>query len=249
MIRKDFTPPFLPKAVPTWRCPACPTGALALVPDSLRYEDTAESLRVLEGPEWEPEWLTQRFFALLRCTKCKEPVLSVGDVKVEDDYDEDAGGWAPVGALVPTFFEPAIPIIRVHEKCPEHIASEIAEASRLYWTSPSSAANRVRSALERLMDDKAIPKKTKTKAGTFRDLTLHARIERFGKKYPELSQHLLAIKWIGNSGSHSTEITADDMLDGFELLAYALDEIYGLKSLKLKKLSAAINKSKGPKKK
>ncbi len=99
------------------------------------------------------------------------------------------------------------------------------------------------------MDAQGIPKKAKNKKGKFDDLTLHARIERFAKKQAEVGANLLAIKWLGNSGSHSTDLTANDMLDAFELLAHALEEIYEKKSAKLKKLTAAIIKKKGPAKK
>jgi hypothetical protein len=71
---------------------------------------------------------------------------------------------------------------------------------------------------------------------------LHARILRYSKKHAEVGQHLLAIKWLGNSGSHSDDLRAQDALDGFELLEHALEEVYELKSAKLKKLAATIIK-------
>ena len=92
------------------------------------------------------------------------------------------------------------------------------------------------------MDDQAIAKKTKTKKGTFESLSLHGRLERFAKKFPEVGQALLAVKWLGNSGTHSSELTASDSLDGFELLSFALDEIFESKSKRLKALTTTIIK-------
>lgn len=165
-----------------------------------------------------------------------------------EDHDEEHG-WGFADGLEPSFFEPATPLIQIPKTCPKEVGDDVVDASRLYWTSPPSAGNRLRAGLERLMDNLGIPKKAKNKKGKFDTLSLHARLERFAKKRPDVGSHLLAIKWLGNSGSHSSEFTANDALDAFELLALALEEIYDEKSAKLKKLTAAIIKKKGPMKK
>lgn len=213
--------------------------------ESFREEETAESKKSRAHPDWEPDWSRQQFSVLLRCSKCKEPVFVVGSIDVIEGHD-DEDGWFLMDALAPTFFQPPSPIIRVPVKCPQTVTTEVVAASGLYWCNPPSAANRIRAALERLMDDRGIAKKGKTKKGKFDDLTLHARIERFAKKNAEVGANLLAIKWLGNSGSHSDDLTANDMLDGFELLEHALEEIYESKSTRLKKLTTSIIKKKGP---
>lgn len=245
MNRLHFTPPFCPSALPSWGCPHCSDGALALVKKSLRVEETSESKKDRSHPDWDPEWIRQRFSILLRCGQCHEPVFAVGNVRLKEDHD-DVHGWSLADALVPTFFEPAPPVIRIPPACPKEVGAEVTGASALYWSSPSSAANRIRAAIERLMDDRGISRKGKTKNGKFVDLTLHARIERFATKNQEVGQTLLAIKWLGNTGSHSMDLTADDMLDAFELLLHALEEIYESKSFRLKKLASSIIKKKGP---
>jgi hypothetical protein len=243
--RSSFTSPFCPTSLPVWRCPACADGALTLVKDSLHKEETAESKRTRSDPNWDQDWVCEQFSALLRCSKCKEPVFIVGTIKVAEGQDQE-DGWVLFDALAPTYFHPPTPIIRIPGKCPSEVVSEINAASGLYWSSPPSAGNRIRAALERLMDDQGIPKKKKTKKGKYEDLTLHARIERFAKKQPDVGGNLLAIKWLGNSGSHSDNLTADDMLDAFELLTHALEEIYESKSTRIMKLTTSIIKKKGP---
>jgi hypothetical protein len=243
--REKFISPFLPSELPGWNCPACKEGGLVAVKDSLLKAETIESKKAHAHPDWEPDWCTQRFSLFLRCSKCKEPVFVVGNVEPVEYQDDDLG-WGITDALVPSFFEPPIPIIKITAKCPATVRDEINRACMLFWANPSSAATRIRSAIERMMDDQKIPKKRKTKNGKFIDLSLHTRIENFTKKYPEVGANLLAIKWLGNSGSHSDDLKADDMLDAFELLEHVLDEIYESKSTRIKKLTKAIIKKKGP---
>jgi len=47
----------------------------------------------------------------------------------------------------------------------------------LFWSDPSATANRVRVALEDLMDHLGIQKRRKSTKGKFDKLTLHHRIE------------------------------------------------------------------------
>lgn len=58
---------------------------------------------------------------------------------------------------------------------------------------------------------------------------------------------MLAIKWLGNAGSHSQKtVSRDDVIDAYELLEHILQEIYMQKTEKLKTKAQKINKMKGP---
>ena len=59
---------------------------------------------------------------------------------------------------------------------------------------------------------------------------------------------LLAVKWIGNNGSHSDSISIQEALDGAELFSHALGLLYDTKASKLKKKALKINASKGDRK-
>ncbi len=76
------------------------------------------------------------------------------------------------------------------------------------------------------MDHMKVSKQITTKRGKSQDLALHARIELFAKTSPDVGSKLLAIKWIGNSGSHSDQLQSEDILDVFDLLSYAFGEIF-----------------------
>ncbi len=53
-------------------------------------------------------------------------------------------------------------------------------------------------------------------------------INKFGEKQDDAATQLMAIKWLGNIGSHAglAVLTRDDLLDAFEHFEYALDLIY-----------------------
>ena len=245
MNRSHFAPPFSPSNLPPWRCPTCEDGALSRGKETLQVQETPESVKDRKNPDWEPDWIRQRFSLLLRCVRCKEPVIVVGKVELVEDYDEEHG-WGLSEAMRPTFFEPAVPAIQIPKKCPVEIGGILREASSLFWSAPPAAGNRIRAAVERFMDDRKIPTTATSSKGKTEQLTLDARIKEFAKVNPELGQNLLAVKWIGNVGSHSDKLTHEDVLDAFELVEHALEETFESKSERLKKLAASINLHKGP---
>ncbi len=95
------------------------------------------------------------------------------------------------------------------------------------------------------MDAKKI-KKVVTNSGKQTKLTLHARIEASQKIDKENGDILLAIKWLGNSGSHPGAITRGDVLDAFDMLELVLDNLYGTTKATIMKKVRAVNKKKGP---
>lgn len=100
-----------------------------------------------------------------------------------------------------------------------------------------------------IMDDKGIKKTVITKKHNRDRLSLHQRIEEFGKQHTEIKPYIMATKWIGNTGSHSdTSLNREKLLDGYDFLEHCLYELYD-KKLKLKELSKkanVINKRKKP---
>ena len=57
----------------------------------------------------------------------------------------------------------------------------------------------------------------------------------------------MAVKWLGNAGSHSgTTVSAEDVLDAYELMEKLLAEVFNEESKKLKALAKKIIENKGP---
>ena len=77
-------------------------------------------------------------------------------------------------------------------------------------------------------------------------LTLHQRIVEFNAKDKDIGELLLALKWIGNTGSHVGEIERQDLIHAFQLLEYSLIELYEKRTETLRRLSKKIIKSKKP---
>jgi hypothetical protein len=52
----------------------------------------------------------------------------------------------------------------------------------------------------------------------------------------------MALKWLGNTGTHSAEVSEDDLLDAFEILEHALIEIIEKRSTKVAELAKKLTK-------
>jgi hypothetical protein len=248
--RTLWTKSFSKSHVPAWPCPACDVGTLRLVPESLRFEISRASREAMEGEYWEIEWTTGRYSCLFQCrmTNCVEIVSSAGRFGVEEFYDQD-GSPVQIEGFTPEFFSPSPPLFRIPVETPDDVAEEIRRAFQLFWTDKSASANRIRSALELLVTERGVKRFTidRTK-GKRQALKLHNRIDLFRKQEPEIAESLLAVKWLGNAGSHGTEVTADDIFDAMELLQHTLEELYGKRTRRLTGIRKQINQRKGPRK-
>ena len=97
------------------------------------------------------------------------------------------------------------------------------------------------------MDDQGILRKT-VGGGKIRDVSLHNRIENFRSAKPQYADAaglLLAVKWIGNVGSHDDRLQISDVLDGIEILDYTLALVYDDTADEIKKKAAEITARKG----
>ena len=75
-----------------------------------------------------------------------------------------------------------------------------------------------------------------------RRLSLHKRIELLKNSNPDQSSLLMAIKWMGNSGSHGNKVSLRDVLDAFEILEYSLPDLLEKKTNRLKDLADRLVK-------
>lgn len=225
-------------------CPSCRRGGLILVDESLVQEETVKSKRNQSHPDWEPDWVYGNFSCLLRCQKpgC-DPVRAVGDTGLYLARSED--GY--VNFYSPKFFLPHLPLIESYDLCPPPIQERIDAAAKIIWADPSSAANRLRSAVEALLDDQGIPRK-RIRDGRPFDVSLHSRIVAYKTAKPEHARAadlVLAVKWIGNVGSHTHDLRISDVLDGVEILDHTLDQIYDSTREEIIKKAADIAARKG----
>lgn len=238
---------FEESTMPAWRCSTCSCGTLRLQQDSFRYDQTADTKKYVGEIWFETEMIQLRFSALLICSNdhCGESYALSGTGKVDDDHDY-SGRTGYSETFLATHFVPGPLVVAIPPDCPQKIKDKIIASFGCFVGDPDSAANQVRSAVEQILDHKKVAK-TEIVKGQRRPLSLHKRIEKFKATNPELADNLLAIKWIGNSGSHSDGLNTDDLLDSFEILEHVIEVLFGCKADRAKHLSKRINRSKGKK--
>jgi hypothetical protein len=61
-----------------------------------------------------------------------------------------------------------------------------------------------------------------------------------------LANLMLAVKWIGNAGSHTGSVKEKDIFDGFDLLEHVLYTLFPPQVPNLAALAQSINAAKGP---
>lgn len=218
-----------------------------VVKDSLRTGQTRESAEAQGDLASEPEWIDGRFVCMLGCHHCKGEIALAGKYRWQDERHCDpiqgeVGDYAKY--FTPLFFSEAPHVISIPQDAPNDVREKLLDSFRLYWHDPESSANRVRSALELLLTAQGVNRTVSGKRGSH--LKLHHRIERYASKRPDLADPLLAVKWLGNAGSHATPLSRDDVLDGYEIMEHVLDELYVRRARRVGALSREINRRKGP---
>lgn len=219
-------------------CPVC--HASSLEPTIDRFE-SRESLIAKDNEDWEPESTGGYFSGNLACprSRCGNKYVVAGQWNV--DYEEPVADEEKlVEYYSVTYVLPAIPLMDYPENVPDSVREPILAASLVLLSDPSAAANRIRSSIEALLDCQNVRKFPPGKR-TDR-LTTHARIQAFQDKKPDVAQHLMAVKWIGNIGSHERDpLPLSLVLDGMEHFARALELLYDPHEKVLERRAAMIN--------
>lgn len=224
---------------------------MALDPKKLLYEETFQSALSHGHEDWEPEWIRYIFSCIFKCsnTQCAAAVSCCGDGRVTIvEAEDEEFGWTQTteNVFTPKFFEPPLVLMDIPDTCPFDVSAHLYEAFRLYFADPGAAMNSARTAVEALVTDLGV-KRFVTSGGKRKPVNLHQRITSLPQKYKEVSDLLLAVKWLGNAGSHDGKSPeAGDVRVTFDLLEHALSEVYEAKGKKLKAIAKKVNKKKGP---
>jgi hypothetical protein len=182
------------------------------------------------------------FAGVLRCVDCNEVVVVSGTSHTSREYVR--GEDVVVNYFHPRAFVPALSLFETPDDLPEPIARCLQASFELFWMNPSAAGNALRVAVEELMTWEGIRKHPIGKRR--RPLELHKRIELFKLREPHRAELLLAVKWIGNAGSHRTnELSKKDVLDGYRLFKRVLEETFHPTS-DVRRLAKRINRARGP---
>jgi hypothetical protein len=147
--------------------------------------------------------------------------------------------------LEPRYIDPAPQIFEIPRGYPKGAREELQAAFFLFWSDPAAALNRLRISLELYLDEEGVQRKARKRDGKYRQLSLHERILRFAVKHPEINETMVAVKWLGNVGSHESSVSRQETLEAFELLDYILEEVVAGRRSRLTRKAKAINKAKG----
>lgn len=224
---------------PPWKCPSCCNGTVILVRDSFKQAQTYESKAARKHEDWDPEWITYTFSAWALCSnaKCKEEFVITGDGGVEPGWDSE-GDMKWSDTFYPRYIAPMPRVIEFPAKCPKDIVKELESSFLLLLSCPAASAGRIRAALELLLDHVGIARKPEKEGAV--EYSLHKRIEEYSKNNAVLGGHLMALKWLGNTGSHQSNVHKSDLLDAFEILEHALSEIIENRSERLAALAKQL---------
>lgn len=237
--------------MPEWNCPICQKGLLKIVKDKFQFEETVESVNFHKLSYWEYEFTSYVFNGLLFCSNCSDHIsfLGKGSVNLLTNQDNDGNccDYEWVDVFYPVAFYPPLHLFKISNECPEIIKEEIISSFSLYWNDLPSCANKIRSALELIMNEQKV-KKERVGNGKVYTISLHNRIEEFKIANPVVAEYLLAIKWIGNVGSHLGDLKRQDLIDAYQLLEYSLNKLYDDNERKLNNLSSEIIRNKGTRK-
>jgi len=162
----------------------------------------------------------------------------VVDAEVELDNGTMTRGLEAVFRIQAVF--PAPPVFLISSNVPHRVARELKVAFRMYWTDTSACVARLRTAVERLLDDQKVPKEKLTKKDKVLRMNLKERIEAFTTGAVHAEQ-LQGLRNIGNLSTHGArDVTDDDLFDTIDVIEFVLTGIYDTQTInaKAKKLQS-----------
>jgi len=181
------------------------------------------------------------------CQGCGEVVVVTGRYSVDMTLTSD-GRWY---GDYDTFYEvsatsPGLRMVDVPVTAPDIIKLLAQEAAAVLWMSPPALASALRRAVEAMLDDLRINKTVLNKKNNRERLKTHNRIELLSETRPDVADGLMAVKWVGNEGSHEAKtLTVEQVLDIADVFAYALRLVYDNRDQEIKRRIAKINRKKG----
>jgi len=256
MEKKDWKNiDFTEERFPVINCPTCNRGNLTVYNNTFKREESRDSKASANWGNNEYYNIDYRFSLLLICNnpKCKEIVSCLGKGFIEEvnEYNENTNEFdhSLVETYSPIFFYPSLNIIPISDDYPKQLIIELKNSFSHYFSDLPSCANKIRICIEILMNELKVKKQVQ-KVNKRRKLSLHERILEFEKTNPKIAENLLAIKWIGNSASHSMmDLTQDDVLDAYEIMEFSLNILFSKKERYIGKMTKEINKRRAPRSK
>lgn len=248
MLNKSLSVSFTREQLPHWVCPTCKMGMMKIVEGSFYSRSNKESTDAHKVDVWEPDYDLSIFSCLLECTSkfCGEVVACSGHGTLEQDFISEERGWGYQQYYQAKQFLPPMMVFEFPEDCPKAVCDPLVDAFSLFLNHPSAAANSIRISVEELLTHLQIPR---TKG-----LVLDKRLKILAAPHPQPHPHashadsLLAIKFLGNAGSHAyDQVETGDIVGAFVIMEYVLSDIYDKKAARVKKIADGMSEKFKPK--
>lgn len=212
----------------SYPCPSCGTP-LEVAEEDVKTFETLESARFQTRPESSAAEIDLRFTARLKCPSkaCATDVMCVGaasydQVPIEDPYG-NITGWDWECFYNPHFFYPNLRMAKIPPGCPATVKNRLEASFAQFYFSVNGALNELRGALEALLDAIDVPRQT----NEGKRLVLHDRIEKIPESFAKFQNLFMAMRVLGNSGTHVDDgFERRDLLVGYELMEAVLQSIY-----------------------
>ncbi|EPQ3462325.1 DUF4145 domain-containing protein [Klebsiella aerogenes] len=209
-----------------WPCPECGQKTLEIVQETFFVNDTHGTNKHSHEDWFEPEMHRAIFSCTARCSRrqCGEIVACSGDSGWErrgwDDPedDEEYYQW-----FHPKTFFPSLHPFELPAKCPEEITDPLLASFSIFLMQPSAAANLIRISVERMLTAMGVleHKNTGWRIG------LKERLKKLPEIYAAYSGQLMAIKFLGDAGSHDYDkVKLKDIEDAFEIMDHVVNDLF-----------------------
>jgi len=208
-----------------WPCPECGQKTLQIDKVNFKSESVLKCRRA-HGEDWfEPEMDETVFSCMAHCSRssCGEVVVCIGKGGWEVDWDYENNSREYYSWYEPMSFIPTLHPFALPGKCPGEITGPLTASFSVYLSQPGSAANLIRIAVERMLTAIGVPEHNDKQ----KRINLHQRIELLDGQYTPYKNTLMAIKFLGNAGSHTyDEVSTSDIEAAFEIMEYVVNDLF-----------------------
>lgn len=233
---------FSKNSVPDYECPKC--GAHLKQGDLIEFASAYTKDSRKHNPDHDQDHEMGVFHASLECTRpsCGETIVVVGRTREDEIYAEGEDGYDReyVTYCTPQYFIPPLEIFKIPGATPHSVKESIMASFNLFFVSSGSALNEIRNAIEFLMDELKVPRKGLDANGVEERWDLDKRVGKMPNQDVNVKAHLLAIKNLGNWGSHAVDTDRNDVLDAYDLLSHVLEALYVKRDKAMQELAKRI---------
>ena len=242
---------FTNKAPSQYPCPVCYKGTLGI--GNVSHEPTKNGK--LDAEFNTPNGVENLTTGTFICSEssCREIVAFIAEsLQGIEFYYVDTDGQNKSGYINqyrPKYFYPNLKMFELPHGISEELKDSINQSFSFFFSDLSSCANKIRTSIEILLNDVKAAKSKEVNGQRRKLKTLHSRIEHFKTKNKTVAELCLAIKIIGNEGSHNGTVEIIDILDAYEILEQTIDVCFAKNGKRVLSLARTINSNRKPRSK